>query len=208
MKLARTIGDLEQIATRLRLAAGVSAIRAFDILDVIENRLPAVFPGLKLVRVTDEQLPHAEAEANSSTNTILCRESVYQRAKDWNPRARLILTEEVCHLALGHVGPRYRRHASKSKIFSPTEQRDEREARQLAALVLAPTALAKDCTSQQEVAHQFFLSDEAAEYRWEELERYRRLESGRKREFPPNVVDFLREQKRKGHKVTVLDDEH
>lgn len=207
MKPARDIDELESVAVRLRRAAGVGEIRAFDIVDVIEKRLPAIFPGLRVVRVPDEQLPHAEAEANSSTNTILTRESVYQRAKDWNPRARMILAEEVCHIALGHTGPRFRRRGSRNSAFSQTEYRDEREARQLAALFIAPTALAKECASAEELAEQFFMSSEASEYRWTELERFRRQESGRPRQLPPNVIDFLREQKRKGYKVTVLDDD-
>jgi hypothetical protein len=206
MKPARTVDELEQVAARLRCAAGINAVRAFDIVDIIERKLPTVFPGLKLIRVVDEQLPHAEAEANSCTNTILVRESIYQRAKDWNPRARMILTEEVCHIALGHTGPRYRRHENNKNIFSKTEKRDEHEARQLAALLLAPTAFAKACTSPEQIAEQFCLSNEAASYRWEELEAFRRMESGRRRELPPNVIDFLRAQKRKGFNVTALDD--
>jgi hypothetical protein len=207
IQAARTIDELEQVATRIRRAAGVETVGTFDVIEAIETRLPAVFPGLKLIRLPDEQLPHAEAEANSSTNTVLVRESVYQRAKDWNPRARMILMEEVGHIALGHTGPRYRRHQSQDQIFSRTEKRDEHEARLLAALLLAPTHLAKACASPEEIAERFFLSEEASEYRWQEIERHRRHETGRKRELPPGVVDFLREQKRKGYKVTSLEDE-
>ncbi len=124
--------------------------------------------------MSDEQLPHTEAEANSSTNTIVIRESTYQQAKDWKPRARLILMEEVCHIALGHTGPRYRRHPAQAKIYCATEKRDEHEARQLAALLLAPTALAKECSSPEEIAERFYLSDEASMYRWEEVQRFKR----------------------------------
>jgi len=206
MKPSRSIDELEHIAARIRRTAGLEAVATFDVVDAVEHRFVKIFPGLKLIRVPDEQLPHAEAEANSSTNTILIRESTYHQAKDWKPRARLILIEEVCHIALGHTGPRYRRDPAQGKIYCRTEKRDEHEARQLAALLLAPTALAKDCSSPEEMAELFFLSGEASEYRWEEVQRTKRRETGKLRELPPGVVDFLREQRRKGFHVTSLKD--
>src|SRR5277367_4285689 len=207
MKPSRNIDELEQIAVRIRGAAGLENVGTFDVIDVVEQRFPAIFPGLKLIRVPDEQLPHAEAEANSSTNTILIRESIYQQAKNWHPRARLIVMEEICHIALGHTGLRFRRHPPQGKIYCQTEKRDEHEARQLAVLLLAPTDLAKECSSAEEITERFYLSAEASEYRWEEVQRAKRRESGKPRELPPGVIDFLREQKRKGYTVTSLDDE-
>jgi len=207
MTSSRSIDELEQIAGRIRRGIGMEAVGTFDVIDVIENRLPAIFPGLKFIRVPDEQLPHAEAEANASTNTILIRESNYQKAKDWNPRVRLIVMEEFCHIALGHKGPRFRRHATQAKMFGKAEKRDEHEARQLAALLLAPTIQAKECSRPEEISERFCISGEASEYRWAEVQRARRLEARTPRELPPGVVDFLREQRRKGYRVTSLDDE-
>lgn len=203
----RSLSELESIASRIRRTAGIEFVRTFDVVDFIETGLATTFPGLRLVRVSDDQLPHADAEANSSTNTILVKESIYQRAKDWNPRARFILVEEVCHIALGHKGPRYRRSASNARIYSNSERQDESEARQLAALILAPTSLAKNSRSIDELAEQFQISHEAARYRWSELEAYRRRASGKKRELPQGIIDFLKEQRRRGHKVTALDDD-
>jgi hypothetical protein len=67
--------------------------------------------------------------------------------------------------------------------------------------------LAKECSSAEEITERFYLSAEASEYRWEEVQRAKRRESGKPRELPPGVIDFLREQKRKGYTVTSLDDE-
>jgi Zn-dependent peptidase ImmA (M78 family) len=207
MKASRNIDDLEQIATRIRRAVGLENVGAFDVIEVVENQLPTLFSGLKLIKVSDEQLPYAEAEANSSTNTILIRESTYQQARIWQPRARFIVMEEVSHIALGHTGPRFRRHPSQGRIHRRAEKRDEHEARQLASLLLAPTNLAKHCSSSDEIAERFYLSGEASEYRWNEIQRFTRRESGKPRELPPGVINFLREQKRKGFKVTSLKNE-
>jgi Zn-dependent peptidase ImmA (M78 family) len=207
MKTPRNIDELEEIAGRIRHCLRLEAVGTFDVIEVTENGFPEIFPGLKLIRVPDERLPHAEAEANSSTNTILVRESIYQQAKDWNPKARFVVMEEVCHIALGHNGPRFRRHPTQGKICGAAERRDEREARQLAALLLAPTVFAKECASAEEISERFFLSAEASEYRWQEVQRAKRLETRKPRELPPGVIDFLKEQRRKGFHVTSIDED-
>jgi hypothetical protein len=206
MKARRNLTELESIAARLRRAAGFEAVRTIDVLSFIEN-LVVIFPGLKLVRVPDEQLSYARAEANSATNTILIRETIYQKIRAWNAAARFILIEELCHIALGHVGPRYRRDTSNTKIFSPSEQRDEREARQLAALILAPTKFATECNSPEMLAAQFILGTTASEIRWSEVQADQRRAAGVKRELPLGVVDFLTEKQKLGYTVTVLKDE-
>jgi len=171
------------------------------------EKLVVLFPGLKLVRVPDPQLPYVQAEANSATNTILIREGVYQKIREWNPVARFILIEELCHIALGHVGPRYRRDPSNAKIFSSSEQRDEREARQLAGLILAPTQFAKDCNSPETLAAEFVLGTRASEIRWSEVQALQRRAAGLKRELPSGVVDFLTEKQKLGYIVTAIEDQ-
>lgn len=206
MRRPRTEAELEDIATRLRCAADMTKNAAIDILTFIE-RLSSLFPGLKLVPIPDDKLPHVEAEANSATNTVLVRESIVERAASWESTARFILMEEVCHIALGHVGPRYRRDSQNSKIFSESEKRDEREARHLAALILAPTEFAKQCKSREELAARFCLGCVASEIRWNEIQVVQRHEQGQQRELPPGVLDFLTEKRRLGYKVTAVDDD-
>src|SRR5688572_21628145 len=100
-RLERSLADLEAIAARLRKAGGIEDTKSFHVLDFFE-RLKPIFPGLKLVSIGDELLPDAEAEANAATNTILIRESTLENAANWKSRARFILVEEICHIALGH----------------------------------------------------------------------------------------------------------
>ena len=206
-KPERSLSDLEAIALRLRKAGGVGDVKAFHVLDFFE-RLKAIFPGLKLVPVQDELLQGALAEANAATNTILIRQSTLEDAANWQRRARFVFVEEICHIALGHTGPRHRNCGGRPIGFTPSERRDETEARKLAALILMPTEFAIECCSLQEIQDQFIVSAEAAQIRWEEIERTRRQRSGQKRRLPPGVADFLREAKRRGHPITAnLDDE-
>ncbi|MDE1973378.1 MAG: ImmA/IrrE family metallo-endopeptidase, partial [Hyphomicrobiales bacterium] len=179
----------------------VESVKSFHVLDFFE-RLKPIFPGLKLVSVRDESLPGAEAEANAATNTILIRESTLEGAANWERRARFILLEEICHIALGHTGPRHRNCEGRPTGFTRSERKDEAEARKLAALILMPTELVMQCCSAREIHEQFMVSAEAAQIRWEEVERIRRQRAGQNRPLPPNVADFLREAKKRGHRIT------
>ena len=185
----------------------MSGVKAFDVVDAVCNRFPKVFSDLKFVVVPDSRLPHAEAEANSATHTILIRESTYEAAVNWRPRERFIVAEELCHIALNHSGPRHRNCAGRPVGYSYSERQDEREARIMAAFLLAPTELAQHCTSKSEVKDQFLMSNQAAEIRWEQLERHRRHKAGQKRQLPLGVIDFLRIQRSKGFRIqTDLDE--
>lgn len=196
---------LAQVAKRLRLAGKIGQQKAFDVLLFIKE-MAAIFPGLQIVSIPDNKLPYRQAEANSATNTIFARQSLIARLENWDPTARFIMMEEFCHIALGHTGPRYRRDATFGKIFSSSEQRDEREARHLAALILAPIELVGDLFPR-EIATQFCLGDQASQIRWEEVQAAKRREIGIRRELPSNVIDFLREKQRLGFRITALDDE-
>jgi hypothetical protein len=58
----------------------------------------------------------------------------------------------------------------------------------------------------EEIAEHFDISLSAAKIRAPELERLRRLAQGIKRPLPASIVEFLQEAKRKGHRITSLDD--
>jgi hypothetical protein len=58
----------------------------------------------------------------------------------------------------------------------------------------------------EEIAERFDISISAAKIRAPELEKIRRIAQGIKRPLPPSIIEFLLEAKRKGHRVTSLDD--
>jgi Zn-dependent peptidase ImmA (M78 family) len=202
--MQRQKADYAAIASRLREAGRVVSLRNFCVLQFVEN-LAEKFPGLKIVPVPDDRLPHARAEANAATNTILGQESLIEAAAHGRHDARFVIVEEVCHIALGHKGPRFRRSDHNQRIYSDSEKRDEREARYLAALVLAPPELARECRCAHEIAQQFGISEQAAEIRWQEVQAEERGRLGLKRELPEGVIDFLRERRERGERVTALD---
>jgi hypothetical protein len=78
----------------------------------------------------------------------------------------------------------------------------------LAASILAPFDKAefKPGTSVDSIAERFHLSRIAAERRLKEFERIYRSKNGIGRPLPAGIVDFLQAQKRKGYRVTSVDD--
>jgi len=59
----------------------------------------------------------------------------------------------------------------------------------------------------EEIAERFDISLTAAKVRARELARMSRRATGTLRQLPPGVADFLRDQKRKGFRVTSVDSE-
>ena len=58
----------------------------------------------------------------------------------------------------------------------------------------------------EELAERFDIGLSAAKIRVEEIERMRRRKSGTKRPLPPGVLEFLRDARKRGMKVTSIDD--
>jgi hypothetical protein len=58
----------------------------------------------------------------------------------------------------------------------------------------------------EELAERFDIGLGAARIRVEEIERMQRRKSGNKRPLPPGVLAFLRDARKKGLKVTSIDD--
>ncbi len=59
----------------------------------------------------------------------------------------------------------------------------------------------------EDIAERFDISLAAATVRAKELARVQRRATGQLRQLPRSVVDFLRDQKRKGFRVTSIDPE-
>jgi hypothetical protein len=61
--------------------------------------------------------------------------------------------------------------------------------------------------SPEELAERFDISVSAARIRLEEIQRMRRRKNGTKRPLPAGVLAFLKAAKRRGLRVTSLDDQ-
>jgi hypothetical protein len=102
---------------------------------------------------------------------------------------------------------RYRAALTNRNYFSTRTNRDEFEANRLTACLIAPFHKAGFTLGMavDEVINKFGLSRDAAEKRLEEFERVFRRKHGISRQLGTNVIDYLTEQKQKGHNVVSLD---
>ncbi len=230
----RGFTEIEEQARRLRQRVGIDELMCPDLIDIFQ-RLSEVFPGLRLVPVPDDELPHCEAEADCFRKVISVRQSVYDACLEGEPRARMTLAHELGHIALGHTGIRYRKpDETYCGAVDRRRRQEESEAKQFAAVFLAPLYLARECKSADEIGEKFGISEEAsnirfgqvaqareqasATQRWKSAEKAREqsgeaknptdifsLRSPRRgRELPSKVIDYLEEAERRGHRITSL----
>jgi Zn-dependent peptidase ImmA (M78 family) len=223
-KTIRTFAEVEEISRRLRKELKIDHLECPDLISIFENGLSEVYPGLRLVRVLDEQLPESEARADCLERTITIRESVYRACLQGEPRARMTLAHEVGHIALDHSGTR---HRQSLHLGTRNEKREEGEAWHFARAFLAPTYMAVTCKTADQLSKRFGLSVDAAEIRFGQLielakegispsERWKSTPTRKKddprdgrgrRILPKSVVVHLTEAKRRGHQVTSLEEE-
>src|SRR6266436_6879957 len=139
---------------------------------------------------------------NHETGLMEIPNSVFLGMKNRIPRCRFSVAHEIAHVVLKHEGVRFR-HAERKAYerANPTIWRDEREAEQFAALLLAPTHLAEQCKIASELQKRFGLSSDASEIRIKEIEAHIRRKNNEIRPLTSKVIDFLRHAESKGYRV-------
>ncbi len=150
------------------------------------------------LRVPDVELPDVEASWNYKTRVISLRESVFIGLHPRSPRAIMTLTEELMHCARGHKGILNRSVKVKAyEVSVPKYRRMETEAKNLAAIFLCPEYLVPDLFDVDLLVDQFGISNQAAIYRQDEIQKLRRIRNGAKRPIPKSVLEYLEEAKRR-----------
>lgn len=203
MSRYRTNEELEEHARGLRRKLGLEDQHHIDMMTVIQ-KLKHTVPGFDYRRVPDWQMPDAEAQWDAERMTVRLRESVFQGMQAQHSRARMTAAHEIAHYSLGHGGIRNRSLVkTAAERFAAEVKREEGEARRLAAMILAPAHLVQPTDTIEDISRRFGISLEAAGFRREEVNELDRRALNRPRELPQNVIDYLKEAKRRGQTVTV-----
>lgn len=201
MSRYQTDEELEERARLMRRRLGLEQQARIDLMTVIQ-KLKSSHPGFEYLRVPDREMPDAEAQWDAARKTIRLRESVFEGMQAQHSRARMTAAHEIAHFELGHNGIRNRSLVkTAAERFAAEVKQEEHAARRFAAMLLAPAYLISPDYSVEEISSRFGMSLEAAAIRRQEVNELERRASGRPRELPSVVVDFLREARRRGHTI-------
>jgi Zn-dependent peptidase ImmA (M78 family) len=202
MASSRTPEVLELIVVQFRASLGMKDVEYID-LEAVLNKMTQLFPGFAYRQVPDDTLRGAKGMYDPETELMDIPNNVFSGMKNRIPHFCFSVAHEISHVVLKHEGVRFR-HAQRKAYEkeNPSIWRDEREAERFAALFLAPTHLAENCSTAAELQKKFGLSGEASEIRLKEIEAHIRRKNNEVRPLTPKVVDFLRYAESKGYRVS------
>jgi Zn-dependent peptidase ImmA (M78 family) len=163
--------NIELKALAWRDALGVSEQWAPNVIELIENQLPKLFPHFALLVHGDSEMGDAEAYTQFNPPVITVRKSVYSLAEKNDGRARMTFAHEFGHLVL-HPGASKPRVASgnyTSVNIRPFESA-EWQARKFAAYFLLPEHVVRQFATARELSNCCHVSLQAAEIRFTEVD--------------------------------------
>lgn len=190
--------EIEQRVKALRRELGLESQSRPDLRTVIE-RLTARFRHFSYKQIPYADMPAAEAQWDARKGVLRIRESIIAAMQRGEPRARMMIANEIGHFAMQHSGARNRSTAQTTAGRLVLEaKKEESEARRFAAMFLAPNYLLSAADTVEDIAERFGLSLEAAMIRKGEFDAFQRRASGKRRELPPIVVNYLKDAQKRG----------
>lgn len=191
----RTVGEIQAKAYEMREVFQLGNSTNFDILDLLENRLPTLLEEYSFRVADDGELQDGEeAVTRFSPLEIVVRPEVYEAAQRQEPRARFTLAHELGHLSLHQAFPKA--VMARGNIYSLQDNRVEKfrdaewQADTFASRFLMPDDLVQDYDSAEYIETDFGVSRTAAEVRFEQILKTR------PREIPDRVKVILNQIKR------------
>lgn len=198
--------EIEQRVKVLRRELGLETQNRPDLRTVIE-RLAAHFRHFSYQQIPDADMPAAEAQWDARKGVLRISENIAAVMQRGEPRARMMIANEIGHFAMQHSGARNRSTAQATAGRLMLEaKKEESEARRFAAMFLAPNYLLSATDTVEDIADRFGLSFEAAMIRKGEFDAFQRRASGQRRELPTTVVNYLKDAQKRGVRLrTELD---
>lgn len=185
--------QLEYKSEGIRSALNYGPIDSIGGVEFLERYMRSNCPPVELVVVPDDKLPYSEAEAYPAINMIKLRKSTNDALVNGSARAKFIVVEEICHLILKHDGAMHRTVANDNFARASARKRmQEREAKFLAASIIAPQKAAAALDTAEEISSHFGLSMEAARIRFEQTDVARRKRTGKRKQFSKEIVSAIR----------------
>jgi Zn-dependent peptidase ImmA (M78 family) len=199
MSRFRSDEEIESVASWLRERLGQANTLVFDVLGAL-RKLPSIIRHFELNVLDDDRLPGDDAYTDCTSAKIYLAERVFDGLRNGKPRARMTFAHELGHILLKHDAYKFRTVTNKHRVMNSAEtHRQESEAKRFAGFLLAPTRMAAKFDNPTVIAHNFCISEEAAEVRLSQIRASLRQQSGRLRALPRKVINYLEEAKKRGH---------
>lgn len=161
--------EIKGRARGLRRSLQIDELHAPDLIAVLMC-ITTVLPEFRFKVVSDAKLRSAEARAYPQEYLIKLTKSTFNAVKTHGDRrARWTIAQELGHIVLEHPKAPYRKRPGKA--FKRADRLLESEANLFAAELLAPTHLARNCCTADEIRARFQISHDAAKIRLEELKK-------------------------------------
>lgn len=166
----RTSDNIEYAAMVLREKLLLSDTKLIPLLDVLETKLPKVWPEFRHRNRTFSDMYPEEAKANPTMKRIYFRDDVFENLMQMDGRARFTTAHEIGHLCL---------HCPDTAITYPSKNQSEigdaeEQADLFAISFLFPRKFANEYSNPSEVMKDFGVSYTAAT---RALGRYKRRTS-------------------------------
>ena len=198
----------QDLALKWRKKFGIEGQLNLDALTLIYKAKNAgLIAGYK--RILDDQMPSDEAAFDNETRILLIAERTFRAAANGDYRAKFTICHELGHAAFNHKTLRHRGTSSLVHNIASNQKRiHEKEANAFASAFLMPFNLIDNPSNAEanEISERFQVSLSAARIRVEEARAMENRKSGGRRQPPREVVEYLNEKKKMGHRVTSIDD--
>lgn len=184
--------DIESVSLAWRDALGVGQQWAPDLVDILENTLPKLWPDFSLIQRPDEEMEGIEGYTAFSPPLIALPDSGYIQLIARKPRARWTAAHELGHLFLHEATTKHRDTDSVANaIIDRAYNSAEWQANRFASEFLMPEHVVSEFSSPEEIARNCQVSLQAARFRYEEI----RPERAKK--MPDLVLRYLEEHRQK-----------
>jgi hypothetical protein len=158
-----TTEDIKCAAQQLRDSLGVADQKLFNIVELLEKKLPEAIDDFRLEVLARSDIP--EVYATSTPPRIFATEPVYRLARQGDANSRFLFAHEVGHLVL-HSAPD---SAAGSNGSTERARASEAAASIFALFFLIPDSIARRFKTAQSLSVQCQIRRELAELRLEFL---------------------------------------
>ena len=122
-------------------------IKFLDIVNILELKMPEIFPGFRYEIVDTSEMPDREAEMNPFEFCIRIQEPIYRKAIDGDGHCRFTIAHELGHFFLHRTQTLAFGRKAKNGII-PAYQNSEWQANVFARNLLAPYSMTRNMSPQ------------------------------------------------------------